>query len=285
MRKLLLAGLCLLPVALMAQPLHIDLMGGFSNYQGDLQEQRFTTAQSRGAFSAGIRYDITTHFAVRSQLSYGRIAAYDKYNQQPDLINRNLSFETKITELNILADYSIFNLEEKYFTPYFFAGVAVYHYNPFAFDSSGSKIYLKPLSTEGQGLPQYPNRKNYALTQIAIPFGGGIRWRVNDRVMLGYEIGLRKTFNDYLDDVSTTYVDQFTLAAEKGLKAIEMAFRGGELKNGALYPADGSTRGSAAYKDWYYFSGITVSIALPSKDKGFGGFGGNRGKTACPKVL
>jgi Domain of unknown function (DUF6089) len=285
MRKLLLAGLCLLPVALMAQPLHIDIMGGFSNYQGDLQEQRFTTAQSRGAFSAGIRYDLTTHFAVRSQLSYGRIAAHDKYNQQPDLINRNLSFETKITELNVLADYSLFNLEEKYFTPYFFAGVAVYHYNPFAFDSSGSKIYLKPLSTEGQGLPQYPARKNYALTQIAIPFGGGIRWRLNDRVMLGYEIGLRKTFNDYLDDVSTTYVDQFTLAADKGLQAIEMAFRGGELKNGALYPADGSTRGSAAYKDWYYFSGITVSIALPSKDKGFGGFGGNRGKTACPKVL
>ncbi len=81
---------------------------------------------------------------------------------------------------------------------------------------------------------------------------------------LAYEIGLRKLFTDYLDDVSTRYVSQTALLAAKGPEAVEMAYRGGELKGGAGYPPDGTVRGNPQHKDWYYMSGLRVTIALNS---------------------
>jgi hypothetical protein len=283
MRKLFLLGFTIACIQeINAQKLHLDLFGGFSNYQGDLQEKRFTTQQAKAAFSIGAKYDITEHFSLRTNLSYAAIAANDKYNHQADLRARNLSFESKITEANLLLDYSLFSLEDRKLTPYVFGGIAVFHFNPYAFDSAGHKVYLKPLSTEGEGLAAYPNRKPYSLTQVAIPMGAGIRWRFSDNIILSYEIGLRKTFTDYLDDVSTNYVDQFTLASAKGAKAVEMAYRGGELKAGPAYPAAGSIRGGAKFKDWYYFSGLTVSIGIGGKHP-FGALKHGRGSTACPK--
>jgi hypothetical protein len=126
----------------------------------------------------------------------------------------------------------------------------------------------------------YPDRKPYSLTQFNFPFGGGIRFRVTDGVVLAWEIGLRKTTTDYLDDLSTTYVDQFALLSERGQTAVDLAWRGDETKNNPqLYPPDGTVRGGPKFKDWYYFSGITatfnldISAASPNK----------KGSTACPK--
>jgi hypothetical protein len=138
----------------------------------------------------------------------------------------------------------------------------VFHFNPYSYDSLGRKVYLRPLSTEGEGLAQYPGKKEYSLTQIAIPFGGGIKFRISDRVTLAYEIGLRKLFTDYLDDVSGKYVSDSVLLADKGPEAVAMAYRGGELKGGAGYPPDGTVRGNAKHKDWYYMSGLRLTIAL-----------------------
>ncbi|MBS1915503.1 MAG: outer membrane beta-barrel protein [Bacteroidetes bacterium] len=240
---------------------HINVFGGFSNYSGDLQSKVFTLDQSYGAFGAGVQYDLTNHFSLLSNFTYAHVGAADKYNKA-DLVARNLSFQTKIAELNVLGEYNLFDLTEKRFTPYVFAGLAVYHFNPYAYDTLNQKVYLQPLSTEGEGLAAYPNRKPYSLTQLAIPFGAGIKLRVTDNVVLSYEISFRKLFTDYLDDVSTSYVDEATLLAARGPEAVEMAYRGNQLKGGAPYPVDGTKRGSAKQKDWYYFSGIRVSIEL-----------------------
>jgi hypothetical protein len=111
-----------------------------------------------------------------------------------------------------------------------------------------------------------------------LPFGAGLRLRVSEKVTLAYEFSLRKTFTDYLDDVSTTYADPAALAAERGPKAIELSYRGGELKDGdPTYPAAGAVRGGANSKDWYYFSGLTVTIGI-----GNALIGGGKGRTACP---
>jgi Domain of unknown function (DUF6089) len=279
MRKLFLLGL-LIPSFVQAQKLHADIFGGFSNYQGDLQEKRFTTQQAKGAVGLGLRYDLSSHFALRSNFTYATLAAADKYNLQADLRARNLSFKTRLTEANLLLDYTFLNLNYHRFSPYIFGGLAVFHYNPFAYDSAGSKVYLQPLGTEGQGLTAYPGRKKYHLTQLSIPFGGGIRWRFTDNITLSYEIGLRKTSTDYLDDVSTTYADETALLAARGTKAVEMAWRGDELKTGATtYPAAGAVRGGSKFKDWYYFSGVTISIGI-GRRKGF--HGTDNGRTDCP---
>ena len=276
--KRILCLIVLIPALATAQNrLQLTLSGGFANYYGDLQSKPLTLDQAHGAFGLGLKYDITEHFAVRGGLTYARVSADDK-NNKASLQFRNLNFHTRLLEANIMAEYALFSLQDRKFTPYAFAGLAVFRFNPYTFDSTGGKYYLRPLSTEGQGLSAYPDRKEYKRTQLALPFGGGIRLRVSEKVTLAYEFGLRKTFTDYLDDVSTTYVDPAILLAEKGPKAVELSYRGGELKDGdPTYPEEGTLRGSAKSKDWYYFSGITVTIGIGNML-----LGGGRGKISCP---
>ncbi|MHA4810653.1 DUF6089 family protein [Flavitalea flava] len=285
MKKFLLLGLFVPMVSIVRAQWNVNLMGGFSNYIGDLQSKGYTTKQSHTAFSAGLQYDLTGHFSVLSNVSYAKVGASDTYAAKADLRARNLSFETKIYEWNLLAEYNLLDLNEHRFTPYVFAGIALFHFNPYAFDSLGQKVFLRGLSTEGEGLSQYPGRKQYKNNQIAIPFGGGIKYRVSRNVVLAYEIGLRKLFTDYLDDVSSTYVDQATLLAAKGPKAVEMAYRSGEIKgSSAIYPHDGTVRGNPKRKDWYYLSGIRVTIALNSnRSEGTHHRGGGKGSVDCPK--
>ncbi|MBE7171570.1 MAG: outer membrane beta-barrel protein [Williamsia sp.] len=277
MRQLVFLSVLLIPFVSGAQErLQLNLFGGFSNYQGDLQGKPFTLEQSNGAFGVGLSYYLTPHFLVRAGLVTGKVKASDKLNK-PSLQLRNLDFQTRISEGHAMLEYDLFDLSEKKLTPYVFAGLAVYHFNPYTFDSTGAKVMLRPLSTEGQGLSQYPNRKPYRLTQLAIPVGGGLKLRLSDNVAIAYEIGLRKLSTDYLDDVSSSYVDKTALFAAKGSKAVELAYRGDEVKNGmADYPVDGTRRGSPTMKDWYYFHGITLSIGLNAK-------GGGRGsRYGCP---
>ncbi|GGA83454.1 type IX secretion system protein PorG [Puia dinghuensis] len=285
MKKILLVGV-LFPLFSYAQ-WNVNLFGGFSNYIGDLQSKTYTTQQSNGSFGAGLQYDLNGHISLLSNLTYGRISAADGYSPKADLRARNLNFESVIDEWNLLAEYNFFDLQEHRLTPYVFAGLAVFHFNPYAYDTTGKKVYLRQLSTEGEGLAQYPGRKPYALTQLSIPFGGGIKFRISDRVVLAYEIGFRKTFTDYLDDVSSTYVDRAILLAARGPEAVEMAYRGNELKGGAGYPPAGTVRGNPKAKDWYYMSGLRVTIALNSSN-GMSGMSMHRhhkGVIDCPKKV
>ena len=270
----------LLPLFTAAQNrMHLTLSGGFSNYFGDLQSKPLTLDQAHGAFGAGIKYDLTNHFSVRGGFLFGKISADDKKNKA-SLQPRNLNFHSKLFEGSVMAEYALFDLENKQFTPYAFAGVAIFRFNPYTFDSTGGKYYLQPLGTEGQGLSQYPDRKLYKLTQFSIPFGAGIRLRVSEKVTLAYEFNLRKSFTDYIDDVSTSYVDANALNTARGPKAVELSYRGGELKDGdPVYPAEFTTRGGAKSKDWYYFSGITATIGIGDVMMG----GGGKGKIGCPR--
>jgi opacity protein-like surface antigen len=278
MKKFLLLVL-LVPTLLQAQRWHLNLFGGFSNYSGDLQSKLFTLDQSYASFALGAQYDLTPKLSVISNFSYAHVGASDIYNKA-SLQFRNLSFQSTILELNLLAEYNLFDITKSRFTPYVFAGLAAYHFDPYAYDSAGHQIYLQPLSTEGEGLPQYPSRQSYSLVQVAIPFGGGIKLRVSDGVVIAYEISFRKLFTDYLDDVSTSYVDETALLNARGPKAVEMAYRGGELKGGnPNYPGDGIKRGGENAKDWYYTSGIRVSITINGKHNPYYG----RGSVECPK--
>lgn len=259
-----------------AQKLHLNLFAGTSNYNGDLQDKRFTFSQSNFAGGAGFSYDLSERVSMRTGITFGSISGNDKYGKNSF---RNLNFTSRITEENLGVEYYITPLAEHVLTPYVFAGIAIYHFNPYTTDTSGNKTYLKPLSTEGQG---FVSGKNYYnLTQMAIPFGAGIKLSLTDNVNVGLEVGYRKLFTDYLDDASSTYVDQALLLANRGPEAVELAYRANELKNGdTTYPPAGSVRGGAAKKDWYYFTGVTASFRLFS---GSGlGSGGKGSKYGCP---
>jgi hypothetical protein len=81
-------------------------------------------------------------------------------------------------------------------------------------------------------------------------------------------------------------VDAAALALERGPKAVEMSYRGGEVKSGSpVYPADGTIRGGSKYKDWYYFTGISLAVAINTSGRPFFSRGSRRGSIECPKVF
>lgn len=262
-KKLVILGLISAPLAGYSQ--QYWQVGGFlgtSNYSGDLSEKRIDLKYTRYAIGIFGKRDFNRYFTLRAALNYGRVAAADSTNRDPNLVARNLSFRSPIIEGNLIGEFNFLDIDDKRFTPYVFGGIGVFSFYPTTRDANGNVIKLRALSTEGQLLPQYPTRKQYNLRSLSIPFGGGVKFLLNDSWVLGFEIGLRKTFTDYLDDVSLSYVDRNTLLRARGPKSVAYAYRGdGE------YPADGFPRGSDKYTDWYVFSGFSLSYR-------FGGTGG-----------
>ena len=142
-------------------------------------------------------------------------------------------------------EYNILDIEEHGFRQYVFARLAAFHYNFYAYDSTGNIVFLLSLGTEGQGLSAYPKKKLYKNNQFAIPFGAGVKLALSEKLKVCIEIGLRKLFTDYLDDVSGNYADSSILAGARGAQAAAFAFRGKELNPNTPYPTAGSIRGKS----------------------------------------
>jgi opacity protein-like surface antigen len=263
----------------------ISLFTGLINYQGDLNPNSFTLGRSNLALGLTVRKPISRWFAIRGGINYGHLEAADRYNRDY-LKLRNLSFYTTLKEAYVALEADLLNIDKTRFTPYFFGGIAVFHFNPWTYDNTGQKVYLKPLSTEGEGLKDFPSQKPYNLTQFALPFGAGVRYAISDNVQIGFEFSQRKTFTDHLDDVSSFYVDYQALLAAKGPKAVELAYRGipGPNSN-ASYPAHGEQRGTPTEMDWYYTAGLNIEIKLSAISNLFSSSGRKGYHQGCPRNL
>ncbi|MBD0277052.1 MAG: outer membrane beta-barrel protein [Flavisolibacter sp.] len=249
--------------------LQVGIMTGLSNYEGDLDDEPFKPLRPAFGITAG--YQLSNHVFARAGITLAKVAGADRYGKSDyQKQTRNLSFESTIKEISLTGELTIFNTEVMHWSPYLLGGVALFHFNPYTFTTSGEKVYLKPLSTEGQGLSQYPDRKPYALTQFALPFGGGLRYNLSDNVQIRMELGIRKLFTDYLDDISTSFIDPAILLSEKGPLAVDLSYRGDEVPGETDaypdndYPSFGASRGSPKGKDWYYFSVVHLTFRLGS---------------------
>lgn len=280
MRKYLIA-IAILPLGINAQNFHFSARLGLAGYQGDLKEKAVTLSQSSLMGSLGVQYDLSEHISARSYITYASLKADDKKGNT-SMQMRNLNFKTKLLDWELTGQYRLLNLNDHWWSPYVFAGIGIYHYNPYTKDTVGTKYFLRPLSTEGQGFT--PGINEYKLTQVSIPFGFGAEYTLNEDMRLGLEFGYRKTFTDYLDDVSNVYADQAALQNARGAKAVELAYRGDEVHAGT-YPAAGVKRGNADNKDGYYYIAITYTVRyFFDKYKQIAGIpGGRRDKrVGCP---
>ena len=266
---------------------YIGLLGGLSSYQGDLQPNSFSFSQSGGWGSIWIRKPINGNFSVRGGVSFGNIKADDAKNRDY-LKVRNLSFYSAVKEAFLELELEFMSIDRNRFSPFVVGGISVFHFNPYTIDASGAKVYLQPLNTEGQGLEAYPDRKPYKLYQPALSFGGGLRYALSPNMVVSVQASQRKTFTDYIDDVSSSYVDQDVLLTKRGPKAVELAYRGDELPGGSGYPKEGEQRGTPTEMDWYYFAGLSLEIKLSSIGKAMGNLRTGRNdwyNKRCPKVI
>ncbi len=258
-----------------------EFSAGLANYQGDLQVKKFSFSPVKPALGLGLSYQLNPKFSLRGSFNYLQLEGGDNINGgNKNNRARNLSFNTRVLEAQVGIEYSLFDLEYRSVSPFLFVGGGVFQFNPWIKDEEGNKVFLQNLGTEGQGLAQYPERKEYNLVQFALPFGGGVKTTLSPRLRLGVELVFRKLFTDYLDDVSTTYADSSFLAQGRGAAAVQYAFRGDELPGGGTYPAAGSQRGNPKNKDWYYSTTIRIGYSMGGRNSGDHGSG--RAKLGCP---
>jgi len=241
----------------------LGVMLGTSYYNGDLN-QFVPFRRTKPAGSILYRYNIHSRAAFRATFSYGQVAADDADSQFAQNQDRNLNFESDIWELaaGFEINYFPFRIGHDRFkgTCYLFGAVGAFRMNPKT-NYNGAVYELQPLGTEGQGT-SLSGKPRYSKYQPVIPFGFGGRVSLGKSAALGVEFGIRKTFTDYLDDVgSDYYADYDVLLAESGPIAAELSNRSGS-RNGR--------RGTAATKDWYVFTGATLTFRLGKPNKCFG---------------
>ncbi len=220
----------------------------------------------------GARHRFTRNISISADFYWASLSGNDNLTKEYFRNNRNLHFKSKITELDITAEYMIVKervggiyrlrgvqrqsfYEKNYF---FFGGIGVFHFNPKAFHE-GKWHELQPLGTEGQNVSQ---KNRYKLYQICIPFGIGSRYYWDEHWGVGIKAGVRKTFTDYIDDVSTVYYDNNKIIQTNGYIAGYLAdpsksSRDNDPKNNYVTNA-GQQRGDPRDKDSYAF--VTVSI-------------------------
>ncbi|MDR1847820.1 MAG: DUF6089 family protein [Bacteroidales bacterium] len=261
----------------------IGIMLGGSNYVGDINNASEVSNQTfmnqfetsfdfyNVSFLAGFvyRYNISPRWVMRGNLLFTKLWGEDAHFDNM----RNLSFNTWCNEASFLFEFNFFDYQtgslRHRISPYMFVGLALFYMNPkteivnpYTFETE--EVYLRDLSTEGQGMTGYPT--TYSKWQIAIPFGLGIKFSVSDYICISLEYGFRKTFTDYLDDISTNYVGKNELTEWGGALSQAAADRTNEIMPNTYHAAN-SMRGNPKTKDWYNFFGITLTTKLPKSNK------------------
>lgn len=248
-----------------------DVGGGRGNGTHLLND--YNLSSTRININAGVRYKRVSPFGFKAMLTYAMVSGSDALTDNPIRHNRNLNFRSPIVELSFQGEYyplsekrktlySIGGLKTKKkknkFAPYIFAGVGVFFYNPKE-ELNGKWYSLRKYHVEGQGLPKGP--KQYNDVSVCIPMGIGFKYVVNKRFSIGAEFGLRKTFTDYMDGVSTRYYDKVKLAQAYGTTAVALADPSLGIIKDATAPniyGVGAQRGNPKYKDSYMFFTINV---------------------------
>jgi len=217
----------------------------------------------------------------RFSLNYGKVEGNDgdissKGGWEEARKVRNLNFRSKILEGSVMAEfYPTVFLEEDpedvtaRLRPYGVIGLGAFHFNPQGSyrNQYGDQVWvdLKPLHTEGEGWAEYPDRKNYSLTQLNIPIGAGIKYFFSESLNVSFEIIHRKTFTDYIDDVSTRYVDPTLfdkyLSPSQAAIAKAISNKSAQGYNTPNYGKD-MKRGDPNQKDAYFTAQFKIAFRI-----------------------
>jgi hypothetical protein len=215
--------------------------------------------------------------ALRIEGTFGQVKAYDSILKKVKTsafgrYERNLSFRSNINEFMLATEIHPLGIFKKYdentypsrYSPYLLAGIGFFSFNPQA-KLQNKWVDLQPLSTEGQGFSEYTDRKPYKLRQINIPLGVGVKYDLSPLLNIRAEFVYRILQTDYLDDVSTTYIDPSLfsnyLSGTKLTNALLLNDRQYEL-NPTHITTSGDQRGNSAKNDAYFTFNIKAGLIL-----------------------
>ncbi|MBL4706352.1 MAG: hypothetical protein JKY54_17625 [Flavobacteriales bacterium] len=246
---------------------------GGSNYLGDIGGDELNRGgfiwdmkmeQTGIAVGAFYRTKLRDNLGIKASVHWARIQGDDVLSSNAGRRGRNLNFRNDLIELAATGEYYFYETYDvggygRYlveFRPYLFGGIAAVYSDPKA-ELDGEYYALRPLNTEGKS-------NSYNAITMSIPGGLGFYFTYANRYRLGWELGYRHTFTDYLDDVSGVYASVDEIDSELGQ---QLANRRPELGNEPLVPnannyESGEKRGDQSHNDSYLFSEFSLSYVL-----------------------
>ncbi|MES2761635.1 MAG: DUF6089 family protein [Bacteroidota bacterium] len=257
-------------------------LGGRNTTGQDFSPVDLEFSKTRAALGVAYRYKFNKNVNWHSSFNFLSLAGDDKLTAEPYRNNRNLNFKSNIYELSTRIEFGISSIKRvgvyslkkslgrtsksRSYELIGFVGVGAFYFNPKGMDpSSGKYIALQPLHTEGQGLAGGP--KQYKKISISLPVGVAFHAILNKFWSVGLEFCYRKTFTDYIDDVSGSYYNNAEIAAAYGPTAALMADPSkGEIAGASSPNADGTgaQRGDNN-KDSFMSLQVTVGRFFPPK--------------------
>lgn len=236
--------------------LSVHVQSGTSSYFGDLCPTGDCYTKGNFNFGIGMNRRLNDYLFFTFNAQYYRISGSDAEFGNSSRLKRNLSFSADNFEFSLIGNFEFLNYNtfrymnrsEFPISMFAFVGLGITTNNPSA--SIGTTNYsLRPLKTEGVA---------YSPVAAVLPFGLGIGYKILSNLDISIMAGYRYAFTDYLDDVSTKYVDPTTLATPE---AVKLAFRGDEV--GFPGYGVGAQRGNPDSKDGYLLFNFKVEYALP----------------------
>jgi hypothetical protein len=172
---------------------------GSSTYYGELSNPG-TLLKLQPNLNVGLQMYVTPRINVRAELNWFQLKGSDAEANDEGRKKRGLSFLDNCFEISGIGAINLFANGNRYYRRptlniYGFAGIGLLYFNPTA-NLNGKSYSLAPLQTEGV---------SYSRVTPVIPFGLGVRLKMGPNTNVVFEGGYRKTFTDYLDDVSTKY--------------------------------------------------------------------------------
>lgn len=259
--------MCYFPQHLLAQEWEFGALVGSSGYIGDINPRnpfKFTDAAS----TLFAKYNYSSYTSFKLAFTKASVQGNDANSSNANQNLRNLNFTSAISDFSLLYEFNFFEFipgqKKTNFTPYAITGISYFTFNPQT-SYNGIAYNLRDLGTEGQGTNLNPDKK-YKTASFAIPFGLGLKYSFKRNFILGFELGYRNTFTDYLDDISGNYVNKTALTSTNGAVAAALADRSAEVNQGVSIGQANLQRGDNTRRDFYMFTGISLSYAfLPIK--------------------
>lgn len=235
---------------------------GTAYYIGEINPSKHFGTKEKLALGVAIRNNLNKRWAIRTGLNYGNIEAFDSDSKDAWQRNRNLNFRNRFFEASVIAELNFFNYQinsKHNISPYLFLGAAVFRMNPEGM-YNGYWHPLQPAGTEGQGMAG--KDALYKTTGFTMPVGAGLKCNITGLLGFSLEWGLRKTYTDYFDDISGTYVNPTMLAAVRGQLATNLADQSlAQANNNNAF----MQRGDPGRKDLYFFCMASLNFRIDKK--------------------
>ena len=222
-------------------------------------------SSTRPNFNVFYRKKVSPKFSLKGALSYISLSGDDSKSKNPPRRARNLNFKNNLIELLATAEWYLYRSNDvartgRYgvdFNLYVFTGVGAFYSNPKGqIDSTGQWVSLRNLKSEGV---------SYSPINIAIPLGIGFYYTFDRRYRIGMEAGFRGTLTDYIDDISSTYANDYDGITNKTTP--ELLEEINEEFDSRLTPENfdaGSPRGGEGY-DSYLMISASFSFVIPDR--------------------